>query len=227
MSTQNRAYSKKIKESSALILSILLIPVICFCAQDETVLDRPLQRVTGSTGQDVINACIRLSIPCGLEEIADDNLSKSSSSETAASSQTARGLFDKIVSAHPSYSWDFTNGVIHVRHKTIGAVPFENPLDRRIPKLVIKNRLSLNAMQDVLKAAGIRAGLGLAGKPPRYAFVSLTLENVTVREALDRIAKADGKVAWHFTYSRDGKQNHYGLIDWHITDGTPLFGSSK
>jgi len=192
-------------------------------AISESALDQPIESPSGSPRNRIIDLCVSLDVPCGIEEFDEASISRDEPEGPGPSSTTARQLLDSFVAKHPAYSWRFSDGMIHVRYSPKGSAPFENPLDKTIDSLAIRDKLSFLAMGEVLKKANIRAGFGFAGPTPRYARITLSLQSITVRDAFDQIAKADGKVAWWFCFSPSGKGNNRDLISWHIQDGIGLW----
>lgn len=181
----------------------------------QSILDQPLKNFKSSEGRQIFSLCQAISVPCGVEESKEESLTDSGDVVDAAAT-TPRQILDSIQKKHKSYAWDFSNGMIHLRYTGKGS-----PLDQKIPKLAIKDTLSFRAVGEVLKSADIKAGTSLVGDP-RYGVVSVRGQDISVREALDRIAKADGKVVWHFRFSTADKGNDFGLFTWHANDGESL-----
>lgn len=183
-----------------------------------TRLDQKLPSFDSSEGNQIFILCQKLSVPCGVEELREDSITDSTGPAITHKAATPRDVLDGIKGRHQSYSWDDRDGMIHLRY----AGQKSSPLDNRIEHLVIMNELSFRAVQDVLKQAGIKAGFSLVGDP-RFGRVTLDLKNVTAREALDMIAKADGKIAWYFRFSAAEKRNDFGVYSWRTSDGESPF----
>lgn len=206
----------------SLFVSLALITAIvraCLAAESD-LLDRPLSSLWAVRGQEIMELCRQLSVPCGIEEVDENKFDEGVKEEIALSSTTPREVLDQFVARNPSYSWQYVDGLISVRYKA--GVPEASPLEKKIKHLAIKDRLSVHALKDVLDRAGIKAGLSMSGDP-RYGLVTADFKDTSVRDALDQIARIDGKVAWHFTSSLSGKRHRYALMSWHTDDGIPLF----
>ena len=118
---------------------------------------------------------------------------------------TLRSLLDAALAAEPEYTWSVDNGVVNL-------VPrYREPLflETAIPKLEISEAATTNealsqllAVPEVSKQAGRELGIrffggGIGGYPsPARTHISLSLSNITVREALNAIARARGDAIW-------------------------------
>jgi hypothetical protein len=110
----------------------------------------------------------------------------------------------KIVEDDPHYEWALDNGVVNIlpkkgyRHLENGA----DPLETRIKSVDISSVTSSNAAIMILQASGLRVG-GREKSGPREhcATVSLQLKDLTLREALNALVKADGMASWGLEYS--------------------------
>ncbi len=133
---------------------------------------------------------------------------------------TVRDCLDRIMRWMPRYRWVIEEGVINILPKP-GEEYTENgknPLDWVIKKLEIKHLNSSAARHPIMKAAGLenyylRHGYDYAGGLHTCRYVDLSLRNVTVREALNRVAKADGKALWVADYwpGKDGETGSWML----------------
>ena len=189
-------------------------------------LDTPIPIHTSTPGESPTDIPLLFGIPCGVEELGADPIDKIKVSQLGISSATARELLDLSSRANPRYEWHFSDGMVHIgpRHLPRGLV---NPLDRTVPSFKADNELSFRASVRLLRQAGIKFGTGWVGGNPRYSKVSVDLSAVSVREALNAIAKADGRVAWDFTISPStgagvGISNFF-LESGHLKDGERLF----
>jgi len=128
---------------------------------------------------------------------------------------TLRAVLDEVVSAEPAYSWNVDEGVVNF-------VPRDNePLFLRtvVSKLEVREAepnevlYQLLALPEVDKVARVELGLHTVTGGP-YAFkmdgselerkkLSLSLTNVTVREALNAIARAHGSAVWILVTQED------------------------
>jgi len=121
---------------------------------------------------------------------------------------TLRSLLDAAVAAEPEYTWSVDNGAVNL-------VPrYREPLflETAIPKLEISDAGTTNealnellAIPEVSKQASLELGIRTFGGGGPYGYgpegaakskISLSLTNVTVRQALNAIARARGDAIW-------------------------------
>jgi hypothetical protein len=117
-----------------------------------------------------------------------------------------RETLDSIVVADPRYRWELVDGVINVL-PVAGEPAF---LTTRIGELEVRNATSANwplgklqALPEVKRAMrdlGLRWGVTLfvSGQPPHPADFSVRCKDVTLREALNAIARAQGIAVWDY-----------------------------
>jgi hypothetical protein len=128
-------------------------------------------------------------------------------------------ILDTIVLADPQYRWQFDNGVINV-------LPTSNEPDFlkvRIKKFRVRNVTSVTLAYSKLmllpeiKKAVIDLGLGdsferLQGPPPLIAEntgFDVDCQDVTLREALNAIVRAEGKAVWTYSESHCNERNGF------------------
>lgn len=199
-----RTYSYRILRC-ALKVSITSL-AICFpCSAapaPEAFLDASLREFSASHESELWTLCRLISRPCGVEEGHFGDLAVSSSAAPLTLSKTTpRKVLDAIVERHPGYQWALRDGVINLEPKTRDG---EDVLARKLAVAAIRGDSSFKAALDILHLADIPAGYQLQGRG-RFGRISLELTNVTVREALNAIAKADGQVMWFLTVSQTGR----------------------
>ena len=124
------------------------------------------------------------------------------------SSSSLRGVLDAVVSSDPDYSWRLDDGVVNLVPLNIRI----NFLETHIPKLELKAVKTphealnmLMALPEVQRQAqselgsrlveGFAYAFGTEGSEREKTF-SIALNNVTVAEALNAIAKAYGVAVW-------------------------------
>ena len=123
---------------------------------------------------------------------------------------SVRGLLDEVVSTDPSYSWRLNDGAVNLtpRYTKI------HLLETRVPKLELKQVKTPDEALNMLMALpevqrqvknelGNRAVEGLAYAFPanaaggeREKTFSIALNDATIAEALNAIAKAYGSAVW-------------------------------
>lgn len=201
--------------------SVLLIVTIALtlfsldgtAASSDPSLDAPIDEFASMAGgaSEFVTLCRMQNRPCGFEMERDTASQGSNRKKIHLKNTTARKTLDQIATLHPGHQWSFRNGVLN----------FE-PIHRRVPDMLARklNKVSIHgvvsraAFDLVFKQAGIQITgtqvySGAGG--PWFAPVDLEMQNVTVRDALNAIAKADGHVVWLFSPSAQEK-NSGGFI---------------
>lgn len=143
----------------------------------------------------------------------------------ALSNPTYRDVFNAIVAADPRYKWEVTDGVINF-------VPVNN-----YPELLNTTISEFNA-EDAYNLQLIRAleqlpevqqrakelGFCTADCPPQASggrlssatLVTVHCENMTLRDVLNSIVRANGSAVWSYTEeTREGKKSfHLNFTSW-------------
>jgi hypothetical protein len=165
-------------------------------------LDRPIvpQFVAEAGAAELLSICREVDMPCGFELLPSDANKHTEAVPNMRDAGTARKLLDELVKRRPAYRWFLTKDekVLNVAPRKIGA---NDPLDRR----VFVNAQNLPA-ENVLKLLVESAGLKLVAPPApreevygeatRPGKVSLTVNNMRLRLALNRLVQAEGKSMW-------------------------------
>lgn len=169
----------------------------------ESSLDVPIDRFEElQAGQAFAMLCRKfLNWPCGLEEEFRIGISGGANGRPMQFSNTsARQVLDEVVKRNPKYRWIIRNGVLNLEPK----VPVgKDVLSTTLASFSTKNVSTFKAALDALHQADIV--YSYQGKGGRFARVDLTLSNVTVREALNAIVKADGQAIWILSHRLNSK----------------------
>lgn len=167
-------------------------------------------------GFELLDLCRLLNRPCGLEETHLREFHRGKRGvKLSLKKTTPRKVLDLIAQHHPTHRAVVREGVVILEpRKRIG----EDMLARRIDHVSIRDSLSLQAADDVLRQAGIMGGgISMTGDP-FYACIDLELSSITVRAALNAIAKADGQVMWSYAPRGPGSSGKDGarfyLFSW-------------
>lgn len=151
-----------------------------------------------------------------------------------------RGLLDAIVLAEPGYTWEVRDGVVNlITH--VGLSPF---LQTMVPRFEINGPTTpREALEKLLlipevrnqaeRYLGSRLGQGgpyafsLRGpKPSQAKKLSLKATNITVREALNSIARTNGTGVWMLSQSRCTVPNRRRVYSWQFfTTGGSVIGA--
>ena len=217
---------KRIKVLTSVAAAALLIGIPRFIwsqkAIDSTdILNRPSEGVqlSNATTPDILaQALTNAGVPGGIA--VRSNCGVLEHRFLSPSKKTLRGVLDAVSSADPEYSWNVDHGVVNFVSRD------DEP--RLLKTIVSKLEVSsaepnealsqLLALPEVAKAAGGELGFQtvtggpyafmMDGSKPERQKVSLSLTNVTVREALNAIARTHGTAVWILVRQDDCGPNH-------------------
>jgi len=128
---------------------------------------------------------------------------------------TLRGVLDAVVSAESEYSWNVDEGVVNFFPRDNELLLLRSMVSRLEVREEEPNEalFQLLALPEVDKVARVELGLhSVTGGPyavmkdgsiPERKKLSLSLTNVTVREALNAIARAHGSAVWILVKQED------------------------
>lgn len=160
--------------------------------------------------------CALLDQPCGEEMIPGNNPDLSHGKTFRVKRSTPRRSLDEFVRQHPSYRWVISEGVLILEPRQRSGV---DVLSRKLDRVRINDTSSFKAALDIFKQAGISVTWTIRAN--RYARIDLELRNVTVREALNAIVKADGQAIWKFASNGTKKegQGSFAMGTWRESGG--------
>ena len=195
-------------------------------ASSDGILDNPVQDFE-SEPKSAFGPCGNLRIPCGFYVADGDTLvGKPKRSKVVVQHGKVRDALDGLVKNNPDYEYREDGGVINIfpkkekKHLEKGT----DPLERVIDKVDISSVSSQDAAQMILQASGLPVGGRIqAGGRWHYATVTLKLSNVTLREALNQLVRADGMAVWVLEYNREHKRYSVDIFPWR--KGPSLFGA--
>jgi hypothetical protein len=197
-----------------LLRTIMLSMIMLACSRKEHHLElqREISSVHDSPVRAVDQVCQTLSIPCGIENFDGGFVSFFGDKQIDVNGYTGEAVLDQVVRLKPSCQWSFSDGVLNIVPTKI---PPDDPLEHKIANFSVIQTDSCRAMGISLRQAGITPGGGGGGSMSRPICDAITvnLTNVTVREALNRIAKADGKISWIFSWSHSRSGNLMASIN--------------
>lgn len=172
-------------------------------------------------GQAVVNALINAGAPGGVATVDDCNEQVIHIFTPRDSS--LRGVLDSIVSTDPRYTWEDKDHVINVLPSN-GLPPFFAVRISRFetsmaetPNEALFQLLAIPAVRQAQLNLGRHAAQGgvyvfCPGCPPKETKkVSVNLKGITVREALNAIARAHGSAVWRFSQSECGGRKSFSL----------------
>lgn len=202
----------------------LAVVVLCVLSAQavppEALLDVPMEEFSAPGGNEFARLCSSVGMPCGYEEVPGKKIEHNKGAELRLKKTTPRKVLAEITARYPSYRWSVQDGVLVLEPKQRAG---KDLLARKIDHFSIQNTVSIQAAILLFLQAKIPgAGVPSFGDP-QFACVDLNLGNVTVREALNAIAKADGQVMWQFSPKRaetTGMSLH--LFPWRKSSGVRL-----
>jgi hypothetical protein len=221
---------KRHKRFIAVISGLLVFATVIYSYQQGTALNNLLDRQVNApnleevtASQAALNTLISAGAPGGIATSLDCSTPETYTFKPSNSS--LRAVLESIVSTDTQYEWEIKDGVINVIPRS-GEPQF---LSTHIPKLKIKEETINEALSKLLEIPEVRQLLPSLGRryiqtgvypfnsdgsPPKEAKkISVSLKDVTVREALNAIARKHGSVVWMFTQKRCGEAGFFS-IQW-------------
>lgn len=161
--------------------------------------------------------CMLLNQPCGCESLPKDYPELSKGKTFQLKSTTPRKVLDEFIRQHPKYHWLVKDDVLIFEPKKRRG---EDLLARKLNHVVLHDVSTIKAARIVLKQADIKVFEMYVGPPRHFARINLELKDVTVREVLNAIAKADNQAMWCFS-SDDKKKGHgsFAMSAWRKSGG--------
>lgn len=145
------------------------------------------------------------SVPIGFEGIAE--YPEKAVTVTVVNG-TVRTVIERLTSADPRYEWQVTpEGLVDIFPKNAG----ERLLDVKVSRYRVKNSSRQQALDDLLKTPEFTAALAAVGVTVRTPFsgtfvangcvprFSLELNDVSMRTAINDLARASGSAFWSAT----------------------------
>lgn len=167
-------------------------------ALDQSDLDKPLTDFATGDHGDFVAVCRALHAGCGVEVIDGVESLASRNSPLPRSGRTARGILDEYQAGRPHDAWSLENGVLNLRPAT---APTPDWLSKKIRAVKFRKTDGYEAALTLLYMTGASLGVRMR-KPPTLKPVDLSLKNVTVRQALNALAKADGEFVWIVVHAK-------------------------
>jgi hypothetical protein len=174
----------------------------------DEILGRPMQDTDehlSTTAQRFIRDLSGVSAPGGLVQVftCEADTSKPTPEQLGAS---LREALDALVSLDRRYRWQVDDGVINLLPASDQPALLGTQIARFSAKKVLSARealshlLALDEMKSAMEKLGLKAGIALfvsPGSPHPKAF-SVSVKDVTLRQALNAIARAQGTAIWEY-----------------------------
>jgi len=165
----------------------------------------------------VYGLCGNMKVLCGWV-VAEGDSTADFNEVRIKGTHTVENVLNTIITKNPKYHWIVEDGVVNIIPKTEfrHLVNGKDQLDTIVKNFKINNVTAKGAEYPLYKAARLncpaREGGGFHPLREHYNRISLELDNVTLRTALNRIiAKSGGTASWKLEYS--SIQNDAPLID--------------
>ena len=173
------------------------------------ILKKPIGGVqlSNSTTPDILaQALINAGVPGGIA--VRSSCGRFENRFLSPTNSTLRALLDAVVSVDPEYSWNVAEGVVNFVPRDNESVFLRSIVSKlEVHEVEPKEALErLLALPEVHKVARLELGprtvtggpyaFAPDGSMPEKKKVSLKLTNVTVREALNAIAREHGSAVW-------------------------------
>jgi hypothetical protein len=180
-------------------------------ATQSSPLDVPIEGIEIRWGREMYELCSLLNRPCGQEDTVTREIDYRRRPTLKLQNTTPREILNTLTQRYPSHQWIIRDEVLTLEPKSRHG---KDLLARKLAHISIHGSSSYKAALSVFEQAGIHVGQEMVGDP-KFARLDLELQNVTVREALNAIAKADGQVLWIFRPIDSEKgTGSFGLSSW-------------
>lgn len=189
-----------------IIAALAMINLVAGCSQPKIdapadLLGKKVPLAKGGTAVAFQQACRAVGHACGIEAHDRELWEDPSAPPVDLVDETLERVLSEILARKPSYRVVFEDGVLNLRPNDAGPL---DPLAAVIEELEIRDTATHQAIGVLLDRAGIRPSIsgGMNDFRP-FGRVTIHLKNVSVRQGLNRIAAADGKVMWIVGLSRN------------------------
>lgn len=169
------------------------------------------------SGNGMVNTLARVAqhfeLPVGIEWVRNGETLRSFNLEWKAS--TIRGILSSVVDRYPGYVWKLQDGVVHVFRSDLVAEK-GNFLNLTVPNRFKASREAggfINwrlrfAVQNLVSPRRLPPGAGVGGSyatGTREKPITLDLQGLTIRQALDKLVSVSEHKVWVVTFSGAGR----------------------
>lgn len=204
----------KARVQSAIFAAGFLLAVCSLrinAAPPELSLDSPIEEFSSAAGDEFMALCSMLDRPCGIEQKRRGDFQIKSGLKIHFEKTSPRKILDHIVRLHPDYKWTARDGMLIIEPAN-RATP--DLLATKLDHVSIHGISSYKTVKLAFKQAGIPVSSFGSGNP-QFSPIDLEMQNVSVRDVLNAIAKADGHVLWGFCAPAPGSQlSSFSLGTW-------------
>lgn len=182
--------------AAAALLALCAAPSFALTAAD---LDEPLTSFVTDQQGDFVAVCRALHTGCGVEVVDGVESLAASNSPLPRANRTARQILDEYVGMRPHDEWALVDGVLNLRP---AMRPSPDWLSKKTGTLALRKMDGFQAALELLRRSGARLALYPSQAP--FKPVDRTFKDVTIRQGLNAIAKADGELVWVVVHSKGG-----------------------
>lgn len=142
---------------------------------------------------DFVAVCRALHTGCGIEVLDGVESLAASNSPLPRAGRTAREILDQYAAMRPHDEWALVDGVLNLRPATR---PSPDYLSMKTGTLEFKKTEGWDAALALLRLTGAKLALRIYPPKALLAPVDRTLKDMTIRQGLNALAKADGEFVW-------------------------------
>lgn len=184
---------------------VLLATVRAFAIDDHVILNRMIRADAFSNSTpDIYAMCELVDVPCGIEISRLDWPLRGTTGRRFSQREkvSMQRLLNSLIERHPKYSWRIEGGVVLVTPNANGRETGQgSPLDASIDSLQLDNVPLDLAAVEMCQHAGrfcAREGISIVGGIGTPRRISLRLQGITLRDALNELVRKDGHSLWSF-----------------------------
>lgn len=182
-----------------LLAAVLFLSAGNSLALTQADLDVPLANfVTGQKG-DFVAVCRALHTGCGIEVIDGVESLAATNSPLPRAGRTAREILDEYFANRPHDDWTLVDGVLNLRP---AARPSPDWLSKKVGQGTLCTGDPYTAAITILQRTGAKVGHRPQPNAPILKSVNKPLKAVTVRQALNALAKEDEEFVWVVEHSK-------------------------
>ena len=210
--------ARRLLDALGVLCIALLAPMLC--KAEPTWLDNEIGTFEAPAGSELIYLCRKLTIPCGYEESAGHRIEHHRGQDLRLTRTSPRKVLEAITKRYSAYLWTVEDGVLILEPKKREG---EDILATKIDRFSVTDTISVQAA--ALLSFHVKWVLRFSeGSGMRFDCIDLALSNVTLRQALGAIAKADGQAAWIVSYDQGLRpRQHVQIMPWRSSGGVGTF----
>jgi hypothetical protein len=188
---------------------------------EQALLDRKISEFVSSRWHDEFASLCRLvDTPCGIEYSAEFlTLYPLPHKGMHLHHVSVRKVLDAIVTRYPKYRWYVDKGVINLVPGEVLTArnAYASLLDQPIGTIAIDNESLFDAAFHICRKGRIQCAdlqHHLDGMSPQYRKITMQLSHISIRDALNALARRDGHSMWAFSPKEGRYTNVVQMEQW-------------